>query len=57
MQVHACLLDYLPNQMPWLYGHEAQQAHLLEHLQASFEAVKRIYGFPDGDMPSVELYR
>jgi Domain of unknown function (DUF5600) len=56
-QVHACLLDHLHNQMPWLYGHEAQQAYLLEHLEASFEAVKRIYGFADGDMPSVELYR
>eukprot|EP00953_Heterococcus_sp_UTEX-ZZ885_P041949 21365-Heterococcus_DN1.PRE.2 len=57
VKVHACLLDYLHGQMPWLYGHEAQQAYLLEHLEASFEAVKRIYGFPDGDMPNVELYR
>ncbi|KAG5186109.1 hypothetical protein JKP88DRAFT_257333 [Tribonema minus] len=54
-KVHACILDHLRSQMPW-YGAEAAQQRLMEQLPEVFTAVKRKYGFPDGDMPDIERY-
>ncbi len=55
--VHVCLIGYLKSKLPWLWGKEAKQVHLIEHLSEVFEEVRRRYQLAEGDFPKLEEYR
>jgi hypothetical protein len=52
-----CLVGHLKAKMPWLWGKEAKQAYLLEHLHEVFAEVRRTYQLAEGDFPKLDEYR
>lgn len=55
--VHICILGHLRGKMPYLWGKNSVQLHLMEHLKEIFEDVRRTYSLAEGDFPSVDDFR
>eukprot|EP01034_Spumella_vulgaris_P023201 gene23201-29397_t len=55
--VHVCVVSHLKSKMPVLWGKEAKQAYLIEHLQEVFADVRRTYQLAEGDFPRLDEYK
>lgn len=55
--VNVCILGHLRSQMPYLWGQEARQNYLIEHLDEVFATVRRDYQLAEGDFPNVDDFR
>jgi hypothetical protein len=55
--VHVCVVSHLKSKMPLLWGKEAKQAYLIEHLQEVFAEVRRTYQLAEGDFPRLDEYK
>ena len=55
--VNVCILGHLRSQMPYLWGQEARQNYLIEHLDEVFATVREKYRLAEGDFPNVDDFR
>lgn len=55
--VHVCILGHLRSKMPYLWGKEARQTYLVDHLQEIFTEVRRMYQLSEGDFPRLDEYK
>lgn len=57
VKVHICILGYLSQQMPRLYGRQHVRQSLLKNLKQVFVNVRQKYKLSAGDMPDVKEFR
>jgi len=56
IKVHICILAYVKNKMPRLFGKENARKDIIENLDKVFDAVRLEYKLSEGDMPDVKLF-
>jgi len=56
LRVHACLLDYLREQMPLFFGKEDKKKELLNDMGSVFRSTCRAYNLPPGDFPDITKF-
>lgn len=57
VKVHLCILGYLRQQMPSVWGHASARKRLLDNLEHVFETVRNQYSLSEGDMPDIHDFR
>ncbi|CAM9413453.1 unnamed protein product [Pylaiella littoralis] len=57
VRAHACVLSYLGEQTPWMYGRARRREDLLNNVEGVLEAVRVKHGLDEADMPEPEALR
>jgi hypothetical protein len=56
--VNVCLIGYLQNKMPYLWGYDdTTQTKLISNLEKIYVEVRHLYNLPEGDFPPLEEFQ
>eukprot|EP00903_Cladosiphon_okamuranus_P017082 g15741.t1 len=57
VRAHACVLSYLNEQTPWVYGRARRREDLLNNMEGVLETVRLKHGLHEADMPDADVMR
>eukprot|EP00752_Nemacystus_decipiens_P012177 g10795.t1 len=57
VRAHACVLSFLNEQTPWMYGRARRREDLLNNMEGVLETVRAKHGLHEADMPDADALR